>query len=157
MIFQNTKNTVCLMNLIGKHALFRVLTKQNKRVKSLKKIEFTLPIKVNSKLSLNSIYGGLHWGLRRKQSQEIHEIVRLSMQAQNVSQEIFKNPVNIIFKWNSKLDLDNHGYIAKLIVDGLKGVLIYDDRKKYIKSITHNYWQGNGIKVEIEEIKENKK
>ena len=120
-------------------------------MKKLKEIEFTLPIKVNSKLSLNSIYGGLHWGVRRKQSQKVHEIVRLSMKSQNVPQKMFEKPVNIAFKWHSKLDLDNHGYIAKLIIDSIKGYLIQDDTGKYVHSITHEYQKDKGVRVKIQE------
>ena len=118
----------------------------------MKQIEFTLPIKINSKLSLNSIYGGLHWSKRQRQSQKIHEIVKLSMQSQNIPKKTFKKPVNIIFKWHSKLDLDNHGYIAKLIIDSLKGYLIFDDTAKYISSITHEYQSENGVKVRLYEV-----
>lgn len=105
----------------------------------MRKIEFGLSLKINSKLSLNRIYGGIHWGIRKKQSQKIHEAVRLSLQAQNVPKEPFKAAVDITFRWNSKLDLDNHGYVAKLIIDGMKGYLLKDDSKKYINSITHEY------------------
>ena len=118
----------------------------------MKEIEFTLPIKVNGELSLNSIYGGLHWGIRRKQSQKVHEIVRLCMKSQNIPQKIFEKPVNIDFKWHSKLDLDNHGYIAKLIIDSLKGYLIQDDTGKYINRITHEYQSEKGIKIKLQEI-----
>lgn len=117
----------------------------------LKKVEFILPLEVNSKLSLNSIYGGLHWGIRKKQSQNVHELVRLSLLSQKIPKVPFKTPVNIVFKWHSKLDLDNHGYIAKLIIDGLKGYLLIDDTQKYINRVTHEHWQGKGIKIQIQE------
>ena len=120
-------------------------------MEKLKEIEFALPIQVNSKLSLNRIYGGIHWGVRRKQSQKVHEIVRLSMKSQNIPKRLFEKPININFKWHSKLDLDNHGYIAKLIIDSLKGYLIKDDTEKYINKITHEYQKDKGVKVKIEE------
>ena len=117
----------------------------------MRQIEFTIPIKINSKLSLNSIYAGLHWGTRRKQSQKIHEIVRLSMKSQNIPPKMFEKPVNIAFKWHSNLDLDNHGYIAKLIIDSLKGYLLLDDTSKYVTLITHEYQKDKGVKVKIQE------
>lgn len=118
----------------------------------MRKIEFTIPIKINGELSLNSIYKGLHWAIRRKQSQRIHEIVKLSMESQSIPKRPFEKPVNINFKWHSKLDLDNHGYIAKLIIDSLKGYLIKDDTEKYINKITHEYQKDKGVRVKIEEI-----
>ena len=50
------------------------------------------------------------------------------------------------------LDLDNHGYLTKLIIDGLKGYLIHDDTKKYIQEIHHVYWIEKGVKIEISEV-----
>lgn len=120
----------------------------------MRKIEFDLLIKINSKLSLNRIYGGIHWGIRKKQSQKIHEAVRLSLQAQNIPKEPFKSPVDIVFRWGSKLDLDNHGYIAKLIIDGMKGYLLKDDSKRYINSIKYEYLNQkskNGVCVTVSE------
>lgn len=115
--------------------------------------EFTLPIKIDSELSINSIYAGIHWSKRRKQADGIAEIVYYSLLEQHIPLKIYNNPVNITFYWHSKLDLDNHGYLAKLIIDGLKGYLIKDDTKKYIQAISHHYWDKNGVKVIITDIR----
>lgn len=114
-------------------------------------IEFTVPLKITNNLSLNSIYKCCHWANRKILAENIHELVRLNLLKQKIPRKILNSPVQISFSWNSKLDLDNHGYIAKLIIDGLKGYLIYDDSKKYIVRITHKYWLGDGVKVNIEE------
>lgn len=116
------------------------------------KIELILPLKVNSKLSLNSIYSNNHWSVRKRQAEYIHNTVRMELLIRKVQRKIFKNPVRINFYWNSMLDLDNHGYLAKLIIDGLKEYLIHDDTKKYIQEIHHSYWLGKGVKIEISEI-----
>lgn len=112
-------------------------------------IEFVIPLKIDSKLSLNSIYAGRHWAERKKIAQYIHQIVVISLMEQKIVRDIYQNPVEITFQWNTKLDLDNYGFVAKLIIDGLKGYLIRDDSKKYIICITHKYWDGDGIKVNI--------
>lgn len=93
-----------------------------------------------------------HLGMRRKQPQKVHEIVRLPMKSQNIHQKMFEKPVNIAFKWHSKLDLDNHGYIAKLIIDSLKGYLIRDDTGKYINRITHEYQKNKGVRTKLNEV-----
>ena len=113
------------------------------------KIEFVLPLKVDSKLSLNSVYAGKKWYTRQKQVCKIHQLVRLELMNQRVPKKLFEKPVRIEFYWNSLLDLDNHGYIAKLIIDGLKGYLIYNDSKKYVREIYHAYWLGKGVKIII--------
>lgn len=118
----------------------------------MNEVEFVLPIKINSKLSLNSIYKLGHWSRRKKQSEEIHKFVKMSLLSQRVPKIIFENPIDISFSWNSKLDLDNHGYLAKLIIDGLKGYLIKDDTQKYIHSIYHQYGAEKGVKVSIKEL-----
>lgn len=113
------------------------------------KVEIILPLKVDSKLSLNSIYSGKKWYTRQKQASKIHQLVRNELINQRVPKKLFEKPVEIEFYWNSLLDLDNHGYVAKLIIDGLKGYLIKDDSKKYIEKITHSYWLGEGVKIII--------
>ena len=117
-------------------------------------VEFVLPLKVDSKLSLNSIYSSSHWTKRKRQSEQIHNLVKLSLFSQGIPKILFKYPAKIEFWWNSKLDLDNHGYLAKLIIDGLKGYFLKDDTKKYINSISHNYWSENGIKIRLTEQSE---
>ena len=65
---------------------------------------------------------------------------------------LFDTKISIEFFWNSRLDLDNHGYAAKLIIDGLKGYLIKDDNRKYISKITHHFWRGKGVKIIISTV-----
>lgn len=117
----------------------------------MEEIDFTVPIKIDAKLSLNSVYGGMHWGIRKRQSDKIHKLVKTALLSNKIPKKEFEKPIEIVFSWNSKLDLDNHGYLAKLIIDGLKGYLIKDDTKKYIKTIKHKYWEGNGARVSIKE------
>ena len=45
----------------------------------------------------------------------------------------------------------NHGYITKLIEDGLKGWVIEDDDRKHVKGIYQGFWQGEGVKVRVRE------
>ena len=116
------------------------------------KIELILPLKVSSKLSLNSVYSSNHWTIRKRQAEEIHTLVKLELLSKRIPRKIFDNPIRINFYWNSMLDLDNHGYLAKLIIDGFKGYLIHDDTKKYVQEIHHSYWLGKGVKIEISEI-----
>lgn len=123
-------------------------------IKIDKKIEFVLPIKVDSKLSLNSVYSSKHWSARKRQAEQIHNIVKMELLIRRIPKNLFKNPLRIDFYWNSLLDLDNHGYLTKLIIDGLKGYLIRDDSKKYIIEIHHAYWLGKGVKIRIFESEE---
>ena len=68
-----------------------------------------------------------------------------------VPKTLFDTSISVEFHWHSKLDLDNHGYAAKLIIDSLKGYVIKDDTKKYITQITHRFWGSKGVKLIIKE------
>ena len=56
------------------------------------------------------------------------------------------------FYYNSRLDCSNHGYITKLIEDGLKGWVIEDDDRMHVKGIYQGFWQGEGVKVRVMKI-----
>ena len=104
-------------------------------------IKFTIPLKVNSQYGLNKIYSGQHWRKRQETADEIHTL-----------QKLFKEPVAIHLSYNSKLDLDNHGYLAKMIIDALKGYLIENDDRKYVKALIQDFHSGKDVLVEIWEV-----
>jgi hypothetical protein len=112
-------------------------------------IKFTIPLKVNSNLGMNKIYAGKHWTKRNADSKEIHDITRIHMKLQKVPQKLFTEPVAIHISYNSKLDLDNHGYLTKMIVDSLKGYLIEDDSRKYVQVLIQDFHSGKDVKVEV--------
>jgi len=107
---------------------------------------------VNKKISLNKIYSGVFWKTRSKEANQIHEKVRFTLMSKRIPKKFFEKPVVIQFWWNSLLDLDNHGYLTKLIIDGLKGWVIQDDKRKFVSAITHAYWLGNGVRIKISEV-----
>lgn len=115
-------------------------------------IRFIIDLKVNAQYGLNKVYAGVHWSKRNKQAEEIHELVYYSMMQQNVPPVFYKKPVIIQLSYNSNLDCDNHGYLTKLIVDGMKDYILKDDSKKYVKEIRQKFWGGDGILVEIWEV-----
>jgi Holliday junction resolvase RusA-like endonuclease len=115
-------------------------------------IRFTIDLKVNANYGLNKIYAGVHWTKRKKQAEEIHELVYHSMMQQNVPPVLFKKPVRIDISYNSRMDCDNHGYLTKLIIDGMKDYILKDDSKKYVKEIRQKFWGEKGILVEIWEV-----
>lgn len=113
-------------------------------------IQFIIPFKVTDKYSLNRIYSGVHWATRKKQADEMHRLVALSVKAQSID-KIVENPIELELYFNSRLDCSNHGYLTKMIEDALKGVIIKDDTKKYVKGIYQGFWDGDGIKVIIKD------
>ena len=115
-------------------------------------IKFTIPLKITGEYGMNKIYAGVHWTKRQKQAKEIHKLMYCSMLAQHIPKKLFKKPVTIQLSYNSHLDCDNHGYLTKLIVDGLKGYLIEDDKRKFVKEIRQKFYDGKDIQVEIWEV-----
>ena len=115
----------------------------------MKKISFKIPLDVNGRWSLNQIYSGIHWTKRKTMAEEIHTLTILGLRKSKVRKEVFNMPVNIIIKYNSRLDIDNHGWLSKMITDGMKGYLIKDDTKKYVKSLKQEFYDEEGILVEV--------
>lgn len=118
-------------------------------------MEFIIPypnIKNFAKrFSLNAIYAGKCWPERRSDSQYWHGIVHAELCRQKVRHGIFKKPVKISFYWNDKMDCSNHAYIGKMIEDALKGYLIEDDTRKFVREIKHGFHDKPYILVRVEE------
>jgi hypothetical protein len=99
---------------------------------------------------LNSIYAGKHWAKRKADKEDWHTLV-LSALANLHSFGMFDKPVKITFYWNDGLDCSNHAYMAKMIEDCLKGYIIKDDSRRYVKEICHKFYDKPFITVEIVE------
>lgn len=101
---------------------------------------------------MNAYYAGKHWSRRKRDAEYWHRLTRLHMDEQNVRRVPFKRPVVVIFHWNDRLDIDNHAIMGKMIVDALKGCVIEDDSRKWVKGVCHYFHDENYIGVEIREI-----
>ena len=111
--------------------------------------EFNLGINVNSRLGLNKVYEGGHWGRRKGLVDEIHNIVWLELARQKIPKKCCEVPVCIEILYNSRLDIDNHGFLSKAILDSLKGWLIVDDNRKYVRRLEQDFHSGDGVIVRI--------
>ena len=103
---------------------------------------------------MNAYYTGKHWAKRKKDADTWHSIVRTCMNVQKVRRVPFKQPVIITFRWNDRLDIDNHAVMGKMIVDAMKGRVIEDDTRKWVKGVCHYFHDEDYISVEVKEIKE---
>lgn len=107
----------------------------------------------NKQYGMNAIYAGKHWSVRKRDAEYWHWITVSAINRAGLRDNPFEEPVVIKFFWNSRMDLSNHAYMAKLIEDGMKGRLIIDDGPKYVRGIDHRYHDEPYIKVVIEEEK----
>ena len=107
----------------------------------------------NKRFSDNAYYAGKHWAVRKKDADYWHNMVRACMDRQGVRKRPFEKPVEILLFWNDRLDVDNHSIMGKMIVDAMKGRLIQNDSKKWVRSVTHTFHdRGNYIWVEVMEV-----
>lgn len=112
---------------------------------------FVIDLSVTSKYSMNEIYSGKHWSVRKKTADEIHELTQWCMIMSLVKKELYKKPVVVTISYDSRLDIDNHGWLSKMIIDAMKDYILKDDTKKYVKELRQKFWNGDGILVEVEE------
>lgn len=118
----------------------------------MRKETFVIDMAVNGKWSLNKIYSGLHKSVRAKQAQTVHWLVRSAVASQCKPIRMFTNPVTVHIRYNSRLDIDNHGYLSKLIIDGMKGILIQDDTRRYVTGLIQTFHGFDDSKIYVEVI-----
>ena len=106
----------------------------------------------NRRYSLNAYWSGKHPRRRAEDARHIHDLVSLSLKKHHVKRNKFVVPVEVKFYWNDRLDIDNHGALGKMIVDALCGYLLEDDNPKWFRRVTHEFWDGSEIGVEVRAI-----
>ena len=106
----------------------------------------------NKKYGLNAYYSGKHHSQRAEDARYWHALTRAAMSKAQVRRRPFDKPVIITFCWNDRLDLDNHSIMSKMIIDALKGRLINDDTRRWVKGIEHYWHDADYIKVIIQEV-----
>lgn len=101
------------------------------------------------RFGLNAIYSGKHWSKRREDAEYWHLTIKAELMRQNVPCKPYDKPVSISFYWNDRLDIDNHAVLGKYILDSLKGYLIRDDDRRFVKEVRHKFYDGDCITVEV--------
>lgn len=100
----------------------------------------------------NAYYAGKHWSIRKRDAEYWHRLVQAHMNNQDVRRVPFKRPVVVIFHWNDRLDIDNHAVMGKMIVDAMKGRVIEDDTRRWLKGVCHYFHDADYISVKVREI-----
>ena len=101
---------------------------------------------------MNAYYAGKHWSRRKQDAEYWHLLTRSAINRQEVRKTPFEKPVVITILWNDRLDIDNHAVMGKMIVDAIKGRLINDDNRRWLKGICHFFHDEDYILVKIGEI-----
>lgn len=106
----------------------------------------------NKRFSLNAYWAGKHWAARDKDATEWHDRVHAALMWAQVPKKPTTKPVEICFRWDDGLDIDNHAAVAKMVVDALKGWVITDDNRRHFVRVVHEFWDAGEIGVYIREV-----
>ena len=107
-----------------------------------------LKLPLPEKISANKAYAGQHWAVRKKQADLFH-LSLLEFKNKHTIEE-YPIAISFIFRFKGRLlDVDNCFYMAKLLIDGIRGIkLLKDDTPKYINEISITVEKGKD-EVEI--------
>lgn len=106
----------------------------------------------NRRFGLNAYYAGKSWPERKRDAEELHMIARAAMRRAEIRPGVISSPAQVRFYWADGLDIDNHAVLGKAIVDAMKGYLLADDGPKYVRKVSHEFWEGDCIRVEVEAL-----
>ena len=104
----------------------------------------------NRRFGLNAYYAGKSWPERKRDAEELHMIARAAMHRAGIKPGVISSPAQVRFYWADGLDIDNHAVLGKAIVDAMKGYILADDGPKYVRKVSHEFWDGDCIRVEVE-------
>lgn len=94
---------------------------------------FELPLTVTAEHSMNA---SKHWSAKGKMKREIETLVFVAVKLAKIK-PVKQYPIDIVISYRSDLDVDNHGFVAKSIIDGLRYAnIIKNDNKRFVRSLT---------------------
>ena len=103
----------------------------------------------NRRYGLNAYYAGKHYQQRKRDAQELHAVTWAALKKAKVRKQFVESPVEVRFYWQDGLDIDNHAVIGKAVVDALKGWVLPDDSPRWVRKVSHEFWNGGEIRVEV--------
>lgn len=123
-------------------------------------IRFTIPYPPQKKMKsafckrfgLNAYYSGKKWPVRKRDAEELHSMAYAAMKVARIRKTYFDMPVAVTFYWDDGLDVDNHAVLGKAFVDAMKGYILHDDTRRYLREVRHCFWDRGMIGVEIETL-----
>lgn len=105
------------------------------------------------RFGLNAYWAGKHHQQRRRDADELHEMMIAALYIAHIRKKPVTYPVDVTFMWDDMLDVDNHAAMGKCFLDAMRGFVILDDSKRYVRSVKHQVWEGGRIRVIVEEAK----
>lgn len=105
-----------------------------------------------SRYGLNAFWAGMHWSKRKEAADYWHRLTIAEMERQKIRKFPFKNPVVITMYFNDRMDSINHAAIFKMIEDAMKGRIINDDSRRWVKGSEIYFHDNEYIRVCITEV-----
>lgn len=120
-------------------------------------IRFTIPYpptkagmsEWNRRYTLNAYWSGKPYHARNRDAREIHGLTEACMRKAGIRRVLLDYPVEVRFCWDDGLDADNHAALGKMFLDAMKGYILHDDNRKWVKCVRHEFWDGKEILVEV--------
>lgn len=103
----------------------------------------------NKRYSFNAYWSGKHYAARNRDVREIHALTAVCMKKSGISKKLLDYPVEVRFYWDDGLDADNHAAVGKMILDAMKNYILPEDNRKWVKKVSHEFWDGKKIMVEV--------
>ncbi|MGM9682560.1 MAG: hypothetical protein ACI3XQ_03080 [Eubacteriales bacterium] len=110
----------------------------------------------NRQYGLNAYYSGKAWPVRKKDAEYWHALTRHAILREGMP-VMFENPVINEYYFNDNLDSTNHAAEVKMIEDGMKGLIIVDDNRKYVQGTAMYFHDEDYILVRVKEVKQNER
>ena len=45
--------------------------------------------------------------------------------------------------------MDNHAAMGKAFLDAMKGYILPDDNREWVRKVSHEFWENDSIQVEV--------
>ncbi len=103
----------------------------------------------NRRYGLNAYWSGKHYKARNQDAREIHQLTQLCMRREGIRRNILDYPVEVQFYWDDRLDADNHAALGKMILDAMKGYILPDDNRRWVRKVSHEFWSGGAMRVDV--------
>lgn len=103
----------------------------------------------NREYGLNAYYAGKHWSKRKDDAALWHALTRSALSRQGLTKARVQGPVQIVYRWNDGLDIENHAAMGKMITDAMKGILFPDDNRRWVQRVVHEFHDADYIEVEV--------
>lgn len=106
-----------------------------------------LVIRNHRPVSWNRLYSQRHWSKRKALVDEVHLLTRAAIP---VDVQMYEQPVAItVTAFSRGVPIDADNVAAKLYIDTLKGWLIQDDDRRFVREVTTRSMRDNDPRVEI--------